>query len=134
LAATRDFTIGEISEQTGVHIETVRYYEKVGLLPPPPRTEGGHRLYADDHLKRISFIRRSRELGFTLDDIRSLMGLVEGGYTCGDVQKAAVDHLRVIRRKITDLRRMEGTLAEMAARYEGDTAPYCPIIDVLSRK
>jgi DNA-binding transcriptional MerR regulator len=83
LAATRDFTIGEISEQTGVHIETVRYYEKVGLLPPPPRTEGGHRLYADDHLKRIIFIRRSRELGFTLDDIRNLLGLVEGGYTCG---------------------------------------------------
>jgi MerR family mercuric resistance operon transcriptional regulator len=134
LAATRDFTIGEISEQTGVHIETVRYYEKVGLLPPPPRTKGGRRLYADDHLKRIIFIRRSRELGFTLDDIRNLLGLVEGGYTCGEVQKAAVDHLRVVRRKITDLRRMERTLAETAARCEGGTAPYCPIIDVLSGK
>jgi MerR family mercuric resistance operon transcriptional regulator len=131
---TRDFTIGEISGETGVHIETVRYYEKVGLLPPPPRTEGGHRLYADEHLKRIIFIRRSRELGFTLDDIRNLLGLVEGGYTCGEVHKAAVDHLRVIRRKITDLRRMERTLAETAAHCKGGTAPYCPIIDVLSRK
>jgi MerR family mercuric resistance operon transcriptional regulator len=134
LAATGDFTIGEIAQRTGVHIETVRYYEKVGLLPPPPRTEGGHRLYADDHLKRIIFIRRGRELGFTLDDIRNLLGLVEGGYTCGEVQKAVLDHLRVIRRKITDLRRMERTLAKTAASCEGGTVPYCPIIDVLGGK
>ncbi len=134
MAATGDFSIGEIAQRTGVHIETVRYYEKVGLLPPLPRTEGGHRLYSDEHLKRIIFIRRSRELGFTLDDIRNLLGLVEGGYTCGEVQKAAVDHLRVIRRKITDLRRMERTLAKTAAHCEGGTAPSCPIIDVLSGK
>ena len=134
MAATGDFSIGEIAQRTGVHIETVRYYEKVGLLRPPPRTEGGHRLYADDHLKRIIFIRRSRELGFTLDDIRNLLGLVEGGYTCGEVQKAAMDHLRVIRRKITDLRRMEWTLAKTAASCEGGADPACPIIDVLSGK
>lgn len=134
MAQTKDFTIGEIAQRTGVHIETVRYYEKVGLFPPPPRTEGRHRLYAHDHLKRLIFVRRSRELGFTLYDIRNLLGLVEGGYTCGEVQKAAVDHLRVIRRKITDLRRMERTLAKTAASCEGGTAPYCPIIDVMSGK
>lgn len=134
MAATKDFSIGEIAQRTGVHIETVRYYEKVGLLPPPPRTEGGHRLYADDHLKRLIFIRRSRELGFTLDEIRNLLSLVKGGYACGEVQKAAVDHLRIIRRKIADLRRMERTLAETAARCEGGAAPACPIIDVLSRE
>jgi MerR family transcriptional regulator, mercuric resistance operon regulatory protein len=134
LAATKDFTIGEISERTGVHIETVRYYEKVGLFPPPPRTEGGHWLYADDHLKRLNFIRRSRELGFTLNEIRKLLGLVKGGNTCGEVQKAAVDHLRIIRRKITDLRRMERTLTKTAAQCEGGSAPDCPIINVLSRE
>ena len=134
MAATGDFSIGEIAQRTGVHIETVRYYEKVGLLPLPPRTEGGHRLYADDHLKRLVFIRRSRELGFSLNEIRNLLDLVEGGYTCGGVQKAAVDHLKTIRRKIADLRRMERTLAETAARCEGGTAPACPIIDVLSRE
>jgi len=133
LAATWDLTTGQISERTGVHIETIRYYEKVGLLPPPPRTEGGYRLYGGDHVKRLIFIRRSRELGFTLDEIRKLLGLVEGGHSCGEVQKAAVDHLTIIRRKITDLRRMERTLAETAARCEGGTAPTCPIIDVLSK-
>ena len=127
-----DLTIGILSRRSGVNIETVRYYEKIGLLPAPPRTEGGHRLYADDHLKRLTFIRRSRELGFTLNEIRNLLGLVEGGYTCGEVKAVAVTHLKDIRRKIADLRRMERTLAETADRCEGGTAPHCPIVDVLS--
>lgn len=125
-------TIGALSKRTGVNIETVRYYEKIGLLPSPPRTEGGHRLYPDAHQKRLVFVRRSRELGFTLDEIRNLLGLVEGGYTCGEVQETALTHLTGIRRKIADLRRMERTLAETAARCAGGTAPECPIVDVLS--
>ncbi len=132
MAGKRDFSIGELSRRSGVNIETIRYYEKAGLVPPPPRTAGGHRLYPDGHLKRLVFIRRSRELGFTLDEIRNLLGLVEGGYTCGEVQEAALTHLKDIRRKIADLRRMERTLAETAARCEGGTAPECPIIDVLT--
>ena len=133
MSRNRDFGIGALSQRTAVNIETIRYYEKIGLLPSPPRTEGGHRLYGDAHLKRLAFIRRCRELGFNLDEIRNLLGLVEGGYTCGEVQSAALDHLRNIRRKIADLRRMERTLAETAARCEGGTAPDCPIIEVLSR-
>jgi MerR family transcriptional regulator, mercuric resistance operon regulatory protein len=128
---SQGLSIGTLSRRTGVHIETVRYYEKIGLLPPPPRTEGGHRLYSDDQLKRMTFIRRSRELGFTLDEIRNLLGLVEGGYTCGEVRNAALTHLKDIRRKIADLRRMERTLAETAARCEGGDAPECPIMDAL---
>lgn len=131
MAAKRDFSIGVLSRRSGVNIETIRYYEKIGVLPSPPRTEGGHRLYSDHHLKRLTFIRRSRELGFTLDDIRNLLGLVEGGYTCGEVQHAALAHLKSIRRKIADLRRMERTLAETAARCEGGSTPECPIMDVL---
>ncbi|MBA3562581.1 MAG: helix-turn-helix domain-containing protein [Gammaproteobacteria bacterium] len=127
----RDFSIGELSRRSGVNIETIRYYERIGLLPPPPRTEGGHRLYPDNHLKRLVFIRRSRELGFTLDEIRNLLGLVEGGYTCGEVKDAAFTHLKDIRRKIADLRRMERTLTETAARCEGGDAPDCPIMDSL---
>ena len=134
MSGNQAFGIGALSRRTAVNIETIRYYEKIGLLPPPPRTEGGHRLYCDAHLKRLIFIRRSRELGFTLDEIRNLLGLVEGGYTCGQVQEAALDHLKNIRRKIADLRRMERTLAETAARCEGGTAPDCPIIDVLSQE
>lgn len=132
MAANRDLGIGELSRRASVNIETIRYYEKIGLLPLPPRSEGGHRLYAEAHLKRLAFIRRSRELGFTLDEIRNLLGLVEGGYTCGDVKEAALRHLKDIRSKIADLRRMERTLSGTAARCEGGQAPECPIIDVLS--
>ncbi|MGH6943356.1 MAG: MerR family transcriptional regulator [Geminicoccaceae bacterium] len=131
MSARRDLGIGELSRRTGVNVETVRYYERIGLVPPPPRTEGGHRLYPGGHLKRLSFIRRSRELGFTLDEIRNLLSLVDGGYTCGDVRSAALAHLAGIRRKIADLRRMERTLAETAARCEGGDAPGCPIIEAL---
>lgn len=128
----RELTIGVLSEGSSVNIETIRYYERIGLMPAPPRSQGGHRLYGGEHRKRLAFIRRSRELGFTLDEIRNLLGLVEGGYTCGEVRDAALTHLKDIRRKITDLRRMERTLAETAARCEGGTAPECPIVDVLS--
>ncbi len=124
--------IGELSRRSGVHIETIRYYEKVGLLPRPSRTAGGHRFYADDALKRLTFIRRSRELGFSLDEVRNLLGLVEGGFTCGEVQEAALMHLSDIRRKIADLRRMERVLAETAKHCEGGAAPRCPIVDVLT--
>lgn len=134
MAGRLEFGIGELSQRTGVNIETIRYYERAGLLPSPPRTEGGHRLYADAHRKRLAFIRRSRELGFTLDEIRNLLRLAQGGHACGEVQEAALAHLKDIRRKIADLRRMERTLADTAARCEGGTAPDCPIIDVLSRE
>lgn len=131
LASKQDLGIGELSRRCGVNIETIRYYEKIGLLPPPPRTEGGHRLYQDDHLKQLSFIRRSRELGFTLDEIRNLIGMVEGGYTCGEVKDAALAHLKDIRRKIADLRRMERILAVTADRCEGGAVPDCPVMDAL---
>lgn len=131
VSTRRDLGIGEVSQRTGVNLETVRYYERIGLVPPPPRTEGGHRLYADGHLKRLTFIRRSRDLGFTLDEIRNLLSLVDGGYTCGEVRSAAMAHLVGIRRKIADLRRMERTLAQTAARCEGGDAPDCPIIEAL---
>jgi MerR family mercuric resistance operon transcriptional regulator len=119
---------------TGVNIETVRYYEKVGLLPKPPRTQGGHRLYTNHQLKRLVFIRRSRELGFSMEEIRNLLRLVDGGNTCGQVKRAALDHLKEIRLKIGDLRRMEKTLADTAARCKGGNTPECPIVDVLSRQ
>ena len=77
----RELTIGALSERSGVNIETIRYYERADLLPAPPRTQGGHRIYGGDSLKRLVFIRRSRELGFTLDEIRNLLGLMRGGHT-----------------------------------------------------
>ncbi len=128
----RGLTIGALAERTGVKVETIRYYERIGLLPEPPRTGGGHRLYGREHVARLTFVRRSRELGFTLGEIRALLGLVSGGaYTCGDVRAVALDHLGRIRAKIRDLRRMERALATTAARCEGGAAPDCPIVDDL---
>ena len=127
-----NFPIGELSRLTGVHIETIRYYERITMLPAPPRTEGGRRVYGPVHVRTLKFIRRSRELGFTLDGIRNLLGVAEGSHACGEVQAAAVAHLKDIRRKIADLRRMERTLAKTADMCEGGGATHCPILEVLS--
>lgn len=127
-------TIGRLAGHSGVNLETVRYYERIGLMPKPQRTEGGHRLYDRQHLKRIGFIRRSRELGFSLEEIRSLLALVDGGvYTCAQVRDMTLQHSADVRRKIADLRRLERSLRAMAAQCSGDTVPKCPIIDVLWR-
>jgi MerR family transcriptional regulator, mercuric resistance operon regulatory protein len=125
--------IGELSERTGVNIETIRYYEKIGLVPPPARTEGGHRAYEDAHVARLTFIRRARGLGFTLDELRSLLKLVDGGhaYSCADVREVTVEHLDDVRRKIRDLKRLERTLTGIVARCEGGTVPECPIVEAL---
>ncbi len=123
---------GQLAKQSGCKGETIRYYEQIGLLPPPPRTEGGHRMYGEEHLRRLSFIRRSRELGFTLKEIRDLLRLVDGGaYSCAEVRALTLDHLRDVRRKIADLKRLDRVLSEMAARCEGGEIPECPIIDAL---
>lgn len=129
-----DLSIGEMSRRSGVAIETVRYYEKIGLLREPPRTAAGHRVYLSEHLTRLTFIRRSRELGFTLGEIRNLLGLIDGGYTCGKVKDAAQTHLEDIRRKIADLRRMERALDKTVAQCKGGTAPQCPIVEALGRQ
>ncbi len=126
------FTSGELSRLANVNIETIRYYERIGMLAAPPRTEGGRRAYGSAEVQRLTFIRRSRELGFSLDEIRNLLGLVEGGHACGEVKAAALSHLGSIRSKIADLRRMERTLAKTAALCQGGDAPHCPILDALS--
>ena len=98
-------TIGEVSRLTGVHIETIRYYERINMLPKPPRTIGGRRTYCSTHVRLLAFIKRSRELGFSPDDVRALLRL--GGpdkASCRQVRDIALDHLNDIRAKITDLR------------------------------
>ena len=126
------FTIGALSKRTGVNIETIRFYERVGILPKPPRSAGGHRIYGQDQLMRLGFVRRSRELGFSLDDVRGLLRLVDGGrYTCAEVKAITLDHLADIHRKIADLRRLEETLVKVAGRCRGGKVPDCPVIEAL---
>lgn len=127
-----DLGIGSLSKRTGVNIETIRYYERIGMLPSPPRTAGGHRLYDETHLRRLVFIKRSRELGFSIEEIRRLLGLVDGGeHTCGEVRDMALEHVADIRRKIADLQRMEFILEDMASKCEGGNVPDCPILEEL---
>jgi MerR family mercuric resistance operon transcriptional regulator len=125
-------TIGRLSTRTGCHLETVRYYERIGLLPKPGRTAGGHRLYGADAVSRVAFIRRARELGFTLEQVRNLLRLVDGGhYTCAQIRPLAVEHLDEIGRKIADLQSIERALRDMAARCVRGRAPRCAVIDAL---
>jgi MerR family transcriptional regulator, mercuric resistance operon regulatory protein len=127
-----DLAIGELSERTGVTVETIRYYEREGLLPSAPRTAGGHRVFVEAHLRRLMFIRRSRELGFSGTEVRTLLGLVDGGYTCSEVRDLTLKHLVSVRAKIADLRRLEKTLTTISAKCEGGDTPNCPIVEALS--
>lgn len=132
MGTLRYFGIGALSAETRVKIETIRYYEREGLLPSPPRTAGGHRSYSEDHVKRLTFVRRSRELGFSLAEIRDLLAVVDGGsYTCGEIKALTLEHAESVRSKISDLQRMEKMLVEIASGCEGGTVPDCPIIDAL---
>jgi len=125
-------TRGRLAQATGSNIETIRYYEKIGLMPAPRRSESGYRLYGDAAHRRLRFILRGRELGFSIEELRSLLSLVDGGdYTCGEVHEMTVAHLESVRRKIDDLQRLERTLADMSAQCEGGAVPQCPVIDVL---
>jgi len=125
-------SIGELARRTGVHIETIRYFEKVGLLAKPDRTEGGHRVFTDQHVRALSFIKRARELGFTPGEVRAILEL--GGpeeACCDEVREIAVHHLDQVRRKMADLERLERLLASTVERCSGGHVPDCPVIDML---
>ena len=127
--------IGELSRRTGVHIETIRYYERIKMLPAPPRTASGRRVYGPAEARVLGFIRRSRELGFTLDEIRALLALSagDGQDACAEVRELASGHLGDVRAKIADLRAMERVLADAVRRCDTGEVPGCPLIDTLSR-
>jgi MerR family mercuric resistance operon transcriptional regulator len=123
---------GELATKTGCNIETVRYYEKAGLLPDPPRSDKGYRIYNRGHEQTLRFIVRSRELGFSVEEVRSLLSLVDAGhYTCGEIQQKTMDHLKGIRERIHDLKKLEITLTKTVADCEGGDAPNCPITNAL---
>jgi MerR family transcriptional regulator, mercuric resistance operon regulatory protein len=127
--------IGELSRLTGVNIETIRYYEKIKMLRPPPRTEGGRRIYGPAETRVLAFIRRGRELGFGLEDIRALIALgAPGKASCADVREIAAHHLDNIRAKIADLRKLERLLSKTIAQCSGNRVPDCPVLDILDIK
>ena len=124
--------IGELSRLCGVNVETIRYYEKIKMLPAPLRTEAGHRVYGPKETRILVFIRRGRELGFTLDQIRALLNLSgPGKASCAEVQEIAKHHIEDIRAKINDLVKLERLLRKTVAQCSGGKTPDCPVLDIL---
>ncbi len=129
----REYKIGKLSRLAQVNIETIRCYERIGIMPNPPRSSSGHRIYSTLHLERLSFVRRCRELGFSQPEVRKLLTLVdEHKYTCAEVREMTARHLTMVRSKIKDLRKLEKALANMVSECDGGDIPDCPIINILS--
>ena len=134
-ADTALFPIGILARQTGCNIETIRFYEKIGVLPKPRRTESGRRVYGQDLVQRLTFIRRTRELGFTLDEVRALMRLADArDVPCSEAKDMAIAHRDDITAKIADLRRMQKVLGTLIAQCQAGDQPGCPLIETLFRQ
>ncbi len=124
-------TIGELARQSGCNIETIRYYERIGLVPRASRSAGRYRLYDGDDIARLQFVRRARELGFTLDEVRKLFELSSRGPSHTEVRQLAASHLADVRSRIADLQKMEAVLAEAVHQCECSQEPGCPLIERL---
>jgi MerR family mercuric resistance operon transcriptional regulator len=117
---------------SGTKIETIRYYERIGVMPKPPRSAAGYRRYSGEHLKRLIFIRRGRELAFSLEVLHRLLRLMDGhAHTCAEGRTLVLEHLEDIRGKITDLKRLERAMADIAERCTGKAVPDCALVDAL---
>jgi Cu(I)-responsive transcriptional regulator len=130
---TNVLTIGHLAKKTGTKVETIRFYEKSGLLPKPGRTDGNYRAYDRAHLNRLSFIRRARDLGFSLDQVRGLLSLTgDRSQSCAGVDAIANEHRAEIERKIRDLQALKAELDNLIDRCVCRTVAQCRIIDSLS--
>jgi DNA-binding transcriptional MerR regulator len=125
-------TIGQLGQATGTKIETIRYYEKIGLLPAPKRTAGNYRSYAAEHLQRLGFIRRARELGFTIEDVRELLKLAaHGERPCEQVDQFVARHLETTERKIQALTRLRRELRDTLDSCKGGRIAECRVVQAL---
>jgi Cu(I)-responsive transcriptional regulator len=126
--------IGELGKITGIKVETIRFYEQAGLLPKPSRTPNNYRSYGGDHVKRLSFIRRARELGIALDHVRELMTLSDDpNQSCAAVDEIARAHLAEVERKLADLDMMRVELTRILAACKSGRVGTCKIIETLSQ-
>ncbi|QBL94979.1 HTH-type transcriptional regulator ZntR [Komagataeibacter saccharivorans] len=129
---TQTYTIGELGRLTDTKVETVRYYERVGLLPHPPRSSGNYRVYDDAHLGRLGFIRRARELGFSLDQVRELLDLAgQTTRSCEEVDEIVQAHVTDIERRIHDLQTLRQELTQLLAQCQHGKVAECRIIGAL---
>ena len=124
--------IGRLAYETNCQVETIRYYERIGVLARAARAANNYRIYDDSHRRRLLFIRRMRDLGFSLDEVRALLDMIDGGsYTCAEVQSAGQRHLDAVREKISNLRRVETALNGLVDRCSGTETPDCSMLEVL---
>jgi len=129
----QSFTVGEVAKASGVGVETIRFYEREGLIPEPPRRRSGYRQYPSETVRKVRFIRRAKDLGFSLREIGELLSLrVESGTTCADVRMMARTKIGNIEEKLAELETMKGALERLArsCRGKGPTSE-CPILDAL---
>ena len=128
----RTLSRGELARRTGVNSETIRYFERIGILSTPPRTEGGHRVYDEGHVRTLSFVRRARGLGFAPDEVRAILDLGGPGKArCAEVRDIAERHLEQVRAKIADLLDIERLLSATIERCSGAAEPDCAVIEMI---
>ena len=125
---------GEVAGEAGVNLQTLRYYERRGLLPEPPRRESGYRIYGPDAVRIVRFIKRAQELGFSLDEVESLLELAQGGpESCEAAQEVARTRIAELNRRITDLEAMRNSLGRLLATCELPRAErHCPLLESIS--
>ena len=129
---TTELTIGRLADEAGVNVETIRYYQRRGLMAEPDKPTGGHRRYDPDAIKRVRFIKRAQVLGFTLDEVGSLLELDEA-HACADTRDLAANKLQVIEGKLADLKAMRKALSALLLQCDaGGKDDRCPIIDALA--
>ena len=125
-------SVGDLARATGTKVETIRYYERTGLLPPPPRTGGNYRAYGAEHLARLSFVRRARDLGFSIGQVRALLGLADQRErSCEAVDAIAREHLAEVDRKLAGLAALRRELASLIGQCRRGTVAECRVIEAL---
>jgi DNA-binding transcriptional MerR regulator len=137
MTATTSLSIGVLARRTGCTVPTIRYYESIGLLPPGPRTASGHRIYGQDAVRRLGFIRRCRDFGFALDEVRELIDLVDHpDRPCVEMREIAARHLQQVRARLADLHALEADMAAFVRNCDaacvGGTTLHCTIVEDLS--
>ena len=126
---------GDVAKRLGMHVETLRYYERIGLIQSPERTNGGHRSYSEDDIKRLTFIKRARELGFSINETRELLALsLPANFSCEKVQQITAARLKWIREQLAVLQDAEKTLAAALEQCPTTGPSCCPVLDKLCQR
>ena len=126
------YNIGQASDASGVSAKMIRHYEKIGVIPPADRTFSNYRIYSQNDVHTLQFVRRARDLGFSMKQIQELLGLWKHRRSSREVKKVALEHVRELDTKIREMEAMKRTLETLAEHCHGDQRPECPILDDLA--